>query len=471
MSPLPLWPLSFHVGHHLIRTTILVYWFLTVATFRTRSMDPVSIAATAITMAGIVIQGLRQAKAVRDAPADVDRLVSAVSELQLVLLEMHKMLDERRLTEDAVLQSKETDENLADLLDRAAKNLERLQTIADNSIVQRAWVHDRTLSKVQPKNAALSSQILSLTDIEDMIETKQYSVFHKIVLGLSKLDLKAQLEHSTATIDQLDANGMSALWWASARGDTETVRLLLSYGASVTTSKKYMHGDPLHIAAKPEIIHLLLEHGADVEVRDDKGRSPLHVFLYKGPSRGGSTDLLKAILERSADPNSRTPAGHTALGYAAMYGLVDYIHLLLHWGASLDVRKYVDGYTPLLDAVRHCHADAVRALLENGADYNVKSSRDETILHICARNADCTTMDVLAEAGMSDLDLEARDGQGMAATDCFAARRGKTVGLKLAMDALYASIRKGNILDVAQIYEGYDDHSGDRQRAGSGAQY
>ncbi|KAJ4175799.1 hypothetical protein NW767_015668 [Fusarium falciforme] len=304
-----------------------------------------------------------------------------------------------------------------------------------------------------------------------MVETKQYSVFHKIVLGLSKLDLKAQLEHSTATIDQLDSNGMSALWWASARGDILAVRLLLSYGASVTTSKKYMHGGPLHIAAKPEIIHLLLEHGADVEARDDKGRSPLHVFSYKGPGRGGSTDLLEAILERSADPNSQTPAGHTALGYAAMYGLVDYIHLLLRWGASLDVRKYVDGYTPLLDAVRHCHAEAVKVLLENGADYSVKSSRGETILHICARNADCTTMDILAEAGMFDLDLDARDGCGMSATDCFAVRRGKAVELELAMGALYASIRKDNLLDVAEAYEGCDDHSGNRQGVGSSTQY
>lgn len=46
---------------------------------------------------------------------------------------------------------------------------------------------------------------------------------------------------------------------------------------------------------------------------------------------------------------------------------------------------------------------------------------------------------------MSDLDLDARDGHGMTAAYCFAARRGKTVDLDLAMEALYASIRKDNV--------------------------
>ena len=59
--------------------------------------------------------------------------------------------------------------------------------------------------------------------------------------------------------------------------------------------------------------------------------------------------LVEAILARSADPNLQTPAGQTALHCAAAYGLVEYIPILRGAGAYLEMRKYVDGHTPLLE--------------------------------------------------------------------------------------------------------------------------
>lgn len=277
------------------------------------------------------------------------------------------------------------------------------------------------------------------------MESNQYTVFHKIILGLSKLDLELELQQSTANIDQLDSTGMSPLWWAASRGDVEAVRLLLAYGASVTSPFRLTQNgqQPLHVAANEEIIYLLLRHGADIRERDSKGRTPLHVFSFKGPSRGGSLTLLEAVLRQSADPNACTPSGSTPLHYAAMYGLVEYIVLLLQWGADLERRKYVDGYTPLMEAIRHNHADAVKILLEGGADHLTVSSRGETALHLCARGGDCATMEALTDAGLSGLDVDARDGLGMSAADCFVARLGKTPEVELAMETLLTTVRIG----------------------------
>lgn len=132
-----------------------------------------------------------------------------------------------------------------------------------SSVPERAWFNDRALVKQPPDMIALNTQILRRIDIEELAARNQYSVFHKIILGLSTFDLEQQLQHSTAAIDDFDSEGKSPLWWAAARGDSNAVRLLLSYEASVRSS--HVGGmTALHLAATPEVINLLLDHDPTV---------------------------------------------------------------------------------------------------------------------------------------------------------------------------------------------------------------
>ncbi|KAH0565748.1 hypothetical protein GP486_000845 [Trichoglossum hirsutum] len=306
-----------------------------------------------------------------------------------------------------------------------------------SSVVERAWNADRTgLEDL----SLIRNQIFKHIDIQEFAETQQYSTIHKIVLGLSKLDLNSQLEDSTFAIDTPDLVGRTPLWWASTRGDEEAVRILLAYGASLEIKSRHSPG-VLHVARTPAIVDLLLDYGAKIDCRDGVGRTPLHHCAYRGDPRGSSVALLESLLEKGADVNAQTRAGHTALHYTAMYGSVGHMAPLLTRGASLEARK-LDGHTPLMDAIRCSQPSAVDFLLESGADYTITSKQCKTILHVCASNSDIATMDRLTSARLCDVDIDAKDSYGLTARDRLQERADFSEDLGFAFEALLESIRQ-----------------------------
>lgn len=89
----------------------------------------------------------------------------------------------------------------------------------------------------------------------------------------------SQPDSAQRDVDAVDSDGRTALHFVSGLGSHACVTLLATYGAGV--NKKDVTGGgltPLHMAAgyaRPDATRALLEAGADPEVEDDKGRTPL----------------------------------------------------------------------------------------------------------------------------------------------------------------------------------------------------
>ncbi len=82
---------------------------------------------------------------------------------------------------------------------------------------------------------------------------------------------------TTKDIDAVDRNGWTALHHAASKGDVSEVERLLAAGANVdarTTGGFARNSTPLLIATRSlhfDVMRLLLDHGADIEARDDCG--------------------------------------------------------------------------------------------------------------------------------------------------------------------------------------------------------
>lgn len=73
----------------------------------------------------------------------------------------------------------------------------------------------------------------------------------------------------------MDEVGQTLLNWASAFGTQEMVEYLCSKGADVN---KGLRSSSLHYAAcfgRPSIAKILLKNGANPELRDEEGKTPL----------------------------------------------------------------------------------------------------------------------------------------------------------------------------------------------------
>jgi ankyrin repeat protein len=171
-----------------------------------------------------------------------------------------------------------------------------------------------------------------------------------------------------------------ALHWAAAEGHEDVAEALIAHGADVNL--KDNDGDtPLHKVTSrghKEIVELLIAHGADVNAQNNDGHTPLH-----HPPVEGDKDVVELLIARGANLNDPDNDGDTPLHHAASKGHKEIVELLIAYGADLNAQDN-DGDTPLHEVASRGHKEMVELLITQGADVNVKDNDHSTPLYEAA---------------------------------------------------------------------------------------
>lgn len=145
------------------------------------------------------------------------------------------------------------------------------------------------------------------------------------------------------------------------------LKLLLRAGAHVNAKTEHGGASALHIALSFEptntkIIRLLLDHGADVNIRGDypKGETPLHIAAHSG-----KISAAALLVSRGADVRAKCANGETALHRAASSDEAEMPQWLLDHGAQIDARGD-GGDTALSLASVYGNSRAAEVLLHHG---------------------------------------------------------------------------------------------------------
>jgi hypothetical protein len=109
-------------------------------------------------------------------------------------------------------------------------------------------------------------------------------------------------------------------------------------------------------------IERLLAAGADREARDDNGRTPLHVAVYRKKQ-----DAAKLLLAGGVNANALDRQRYDVVTIAAVADDVPMLEIVLAGGASAkNVTSVYDG-TALIAAAHLGHVEVVRTLIKAGA--------------------------------------------------------------------------------------------------------
>ena len=245
-----------------------------------------------------------------------------------------------------------------------------------------------------------------------------------------------------ADLDALDSFGRTALHNALMNGRLSAAELLLTAGAGASARDRDGNG-VFHFAlvsATPrEAMELLIAHRVNASLRNSAGDTALHRVVGLDRPTAFRTDLVRVLLEGGADVNVQNDEGSTALLEAMRRRDRPVAELLLRAGGGVFVENasgesparfalefgagviewFVEaagiaardgaGNSLLHAAARDNRPDAIRYLLENRMTVSVRNGAGETALHAAIRNRATEAAHVLIPAGAN---LYALDNEG-----------------------------------------------------------
>lgn len=275
-----------------------------------------------------------------------------------------------------------------------------------------AMAREKCLLRVYQKERFYIASIF--TD-EACLDELQYTVLHRLVIGLENGDLQAESHSMSSILDSTDSSGNTALLCAIKCGDLNAASILLDKGANPNISDK-AERSPLHYVGRckqPSLITALIDCGADIHKKSKWKSSTLHFACVQGDDDVG---FVKLLIDAGMDLEDINYQNRTVLSEAAKYDRLSVATLLLDLGADRD-HESSEGETPLMEAITHNSTRCLSLFLEKNARYHGTNRRGNTVLHLAALTGTPRTLEILTRAGLRDIDVTSRNIDGYTAIE------------------------------------------------------
>lgn len=207
--------------------------------------------------------------------------------------------------------------------------------------------------------------------------------FHAAAGAGDMMAITAFLDAGINPNAQNASDGRTPLISAAARGDLEVVKLLLERGADVNIKDKENYTALFHaIEAMYEEVALVIldQPNIDPNARGLNGVTALMSYAWRD-----NKDAVKKLLDRGADVNGQDNDGDAALHGVAKSGNMEILNMLLEKGANPNLKNKLGG-TPLMWAAVFGNEDAAQRLLARGADRSLKDVDGMTALDWAVKN-------------------------------------------------------------------------------------
>lgn len=237
-----------------------------------------------------------------------------------------------------------------------------------------------------------------MLEVYDVVQVMQ-----ELVADANQFDrFKETLAHNQDKLNQkYGTKAESLLHRACYFNNKKALRLLLDNGADINIRNGAL-ATPLHVAVEEEKVDLarmLLKVGANVTIEDSNSNTPIHLA-----ARIGNMEIIKMIVEAEAPLHSRGFQGNSCLHMAAEFANYEAIEYFLSRGIKPDTTNNLT-QTPL-HMVGACFArdrsrQCAELLLNSGANLNARTEWGDTVIHPTAMYGAVDMLEYLLDEGIS----------------------------------------------------------------------
>ena len=256
--------------------------------------------------------------------------------------------------------------------------------------------------------------------IKYLVEEKNVDVNFVDELGIIPLksaiekghyDVAKYLLEKGADINYKMEDNVTWLELAAQNNNPELIKLLIDKGCKVNVFDDFGN-TPLTSAAghgNIDVVKILIENGAKLEPGickrescTNRGQTPLHSASWRNPA------IVEYLVKKGADPNVKDLEGNTPMHNVTWSDSIRSINILCENGGNVNIQNN-NGRTPLMMAIKKNKTEIMKAFLKNNANVSIADKSGKTALHYAAIAGYGNSVDELIKNGA---DIHAKDKKG-----------------------------------------------------------
>lgn len=211
------------------------------------------------------------------------------------------------------------------------------------------------------------------------------TVLHSAVRSKALGCVTLLLSERHVDANALDSMGSAPIHICADQGFADCMRVLLASDKTAIDLKDYNEFTALHLAcesAHVECVRLLIEHKANVHVKNMKWQMPVHMA-----AKSQSVDCIDMLIKAGADVNARdiddrTPL-HSAISVKTL-NICPAVDALLGYQAKVNLQDHY-GFTPLHIAALNEAPECAESLLAKGGNVGVQTYGGISALNMIVR--------------------------------------------------------------------------------------
>ncbi|WP_265030421.1 ankyrin repeat domain-containing protein [Wolbachia endosymbiont (group B) of Athalia cordata] len=200
-----------------------------------------------------------------------------------------------------------------------------------------------------------------------------------LVSGSGYIELAKLLIEKGANVNAQDNEGKTPLHLAVSSSNLDIIGVPIFI-------RRLIDGEDENVNLQDNIVEILIEKGANINIQDNEGKTPLHLAVSNSSlGAEGIAIVVETLIGRDAkvdiqDNEGKTPL-HLAVSNSDLPNIFAALSLIIR-GANVNIQDH-EGRTPLHLAVSNSefpNLEVIRSLIKKGANVNTKDNEGRTPL-------------------------------------------------------------------------------------------